>query len=268
MPEVLDRGDIMSYINDALCKAQRENKADTGHSTNMFPAGKKETGKPRRWILAAGFLAVFLLAAAIIALLYWPREKQSLPVEQTPVLAAAPPSAEQRPIAAPESAMLAEMLKAEPEGKQVVRTAPAAPGAGKNTVEKNKVDVLHAQAIKSQNEGKMAQAEALYKQVLEIDPHHLASLNNLGVIYMQQKKHNQAIAYFNDALDVQHNYVDAHYNLACLYARKNDKQQSLLFLKKAIDFNPEAAQWAIRDNDLKTLANLPEFNKLVQVRNK
>ncbi|PKN10817.1 MAG: hypothetical protein CVU70_02075, partial [Deltaproteobacteria bacterium HGW-Deltaproteobacteria-5] len=94
------------------------------------------------------------------------------------------------------------------------------------------------------------------------------SLNNLGVIFMQQNKYREAIASFNDALDKQSNYVDAHYNLACLYARKNDTKNSMHFLKKAIGFNPEAIQWAIRDNDLKTLANLPEFKKLVQVPKK
>ena len=141
-------------------------------------------------------------------------------------------------------------------------------GTEKSTIDSNEIDVRYAQALKRQNEGQLEQAEALYKKVLEIDPHHLASLNNLGVIFMQQNRNREAIASFSEALDKQSNYVDAHYNLACLYARKNDTKNSMYFLKKAIGFNPEAVQWAIRDNDLKTLANLPEFKKLVQVSKK
>ena len=88
------------------------------------------------------------------------------------------------------------------------------------------------------------------------------------ILLMKMKRYKWAIIRFNDALTVKPNYADAHYNLACLYARKNDTKNSMHFLKKAIGFNPEAVQWAIRDNDLKTLANLTEFKKLVQVPKK
>jgi tetratricopeptide (TPR) repeat protein len=141
-------------------------------------------------------------------------------------------------------------------------------GTRERTVDRNEIDVRYAQALKRQNEGQLDQAQVLYRKVLEIDPHHLASLNNLGVIYMQQNKYGEAIACFNDALDRQNDYVDAYYNLACLYAKKNDTKNSMRFLKKAKSLNPEAGQWAIRDNDLKILENLPEFKKLIQVPKK
>jgi tetratricopeptide (TPR) repeat protein len=275
----------MSYINDALRKARRENKDDDLQLIDVFSTAKTETSRSPRWLWAAGTLAVLLLVGAATALLYWPGEKQSRQVQQGPVVTAVQPSAEKKAIKAPESAMLEEMLKEAPEGEQGVHPAAAsrgpaqtatggqpgrAEGTGteKSTIDSNEIDVRYAQALKRQNEGQLEQAEALYKKVLEIDPHHLASLNNLGVIFMQQNRHREAIAIFTEALDKQSNYVDAHYNLACLYARKNDTKNSMHFLKKAIGFNPEAGQWAIRDNDLKTLANLPEFKKLVQVPKK
>jgi len=92
----------------------------------------------------------------------------------------------------------------------------------------------------------------------------MQALNNLGVIYMSQKRYKWAIMRFNNALDIKHDYVDAHYNLACLYAQKNDIHQSMFYLKNAIKFNPEAGQWAKDDGDLKALANLPEFKKLME----
>ena len=123
---------------------------------------------------------------------------------------------------------------------------------------------LYAQALKKQKQGRMEEAEALYEQILKIQPRHLAAINNLGVVYMQQNKYKEAIARFNEAIAIKHDYVDGHYNLACLYARKNDTKQSLFYLKNAIDFNPEVKGWAENDDDLRKLASLPEFQKLLQ----
>jgi tetratricopeptide (TPR) repeat protein len=127
---------------------------------------------------------------------------------------------------------------------------------------------LYAQALQKQNKGELEEAKALYKKVIKIDPRHVSALNNLGVIFMNQKMYKQAVASFNEALHIRHNYVDAHYNLACLYAQKNDAKQSLFYLENAIGFNPEVRQWAAKDADLKVLANLPEFTKLMQARDK
>jgi tetratricopeptide (TPR) repeat protein len=81
---------------------------------------------------------------------------------------------------------------------------------------------------------------------------------------MSQKRYKRAIMRFNDAINIKHNYPDAHYNLACLYAQKNDAARSLLYLKNAIRYNPEVRHWAENDGDLKTLADLPEFKKLLE----
>jgi tetratricopeptide (TPR) repeat protein len=275
----------MSYINDALRKARKENGDDDWQLIDAFSTAKTEASGSNRRFWAVGILAVLLSAVAVTALLYWPREKQSPPVQLKPVIAAVQPSAEKQVNKTPEAAMLEEMLKETPENRQGARPqasshgpAQAASGVepgraeGEGTREsafdRNEIDVRYAQALKRQNEGQLDQAQALYTKVLEMDPHHVASLNNLGVIYMQQNKYREALDCFNDALDRQSNYVDAHYNLACLYARKNDTKNSIYFLKKAVGFNPEAGQWAIRDNDLKILVNLPEFKKLVQVPKK
>ncbi len=86
------------------------------------------------------------------------------------------------------------------------------------------------------------------------------------MVYLKLKSTNRPIIRFNEALNIKHNYVDAHYNLACLYAQKNDTKQSLFYLKNAIDFNPEVRQWAAQDDDLKNLADLPEFKKIMQAR--
>jgi Tfp pilus assembly protein PilF len=89
------------------------------------------------------------------------------------------------------------------------------------------------------------------------------ALNNLGVIYMSQEKYRRAIVRFKDAIKIKHDYSDAHYNLACVYAKRNNTDRSLLYLKKAVAFNPEVIKWAKDDGDLQSLADLPEFKKLI-----
>jgi hypothetical protein len=49
-----------------------------------------------------------------------------------------------------------------------------------------------------------------------------------------------------------------------VYAKKNDVSRSLLYLKNAIRYNPEVRHWAENDGDLKALADLPEFKKLLE----
>jgi tetratricopeptide (TPR) repeat protein len=123
---------------------------------------------------------------------------------------------------------------------------------------------LFAQALERQREGKLEEAKKLYQKAVKMDQYNVQAFNNLGVIYMGEKNYKRAIILFNNALDIKHDYVDAHYNLACLYAQKKDVPQSLFYLKNAIEFNPEARKWAKNDGDLKALANLPEFKKMVE----
>ena len=275
----------MSYINDALRKAQKENKTDSGRFGRLFSAAPKETRVPSGWQSAAGILAIFLFAAGLVALLYWPWEKQTHPVVHPPGLAAWLPSDDEAGVAQPGSLAPPQLSEALPESakEDLAATvapeeentgfaAPEQPRPLKVPAEKNEAvvakdpDALYAQALRLQNDGQLAQAEILYQQVLKIDPRHLAAINNLGVVYMQQKKYQQAIARFDEALHVRHDYVKAHYNLACVYARQNDVDRSLFYLKNALDFNPAVRKWVEEDQDFKYLAGLPEFKNMLEKR--
>jgi len=126
------------------------------------------------------------------------------------------------------------------------------------------VAAIYAQALEMQRKGNLQEAKTSYEKIVKIDPQNVQALNNLGVIYMEQKDYEMAIKYFHDALDMNNEYVDAHYNLACVYAQKKDSVQSMMYLKKAVAFNPQARQWAKNDDDLKPLRGLPEFSALMK----
>jgi tetratricopeptide (TPR) repeat protein len=292
----------MSYINDALRKAQ-ENKETvyTPYGDIVSAAGQKPDARSR-WLSAPGILSVLLFAAGILAMLYWQQGKTAKPAPEPVAVTVAhfDSSPEHKPgqeidRKTGEPVAPAEETQAASRKKEDVRstiqtagpaenqTKPAVPdqhqtmggaqvagkATGKENIAKKETgdpQALYEQAIQKQNEGRLAQAEILYKKALKIDPRHLAAMNNLGVVYMNQNKYEQAIESFNEALNIRHDYVKAHYNLACVYAQKNDVARSLFYLKNAIDFNPDVLQWVDEDQDLKVLADSPEFKKMLQAR--
>lgn len=287
----------MSYINDALRKVQREKGTVYASCTDMvFEGGKKPDARRKRLPIIIGIGVVFILAAVLIAALFWQemnRESETLvaTVAQNPPAVAVQPPLHEAVADVPADALQETAVASSVASTGVasgppeaVQSSPAPAGSESlpAEVKSNKPDaaaggkkegvsrqapadpkLLYEQALNSHREGKLRKAEALYQQVIKIDPRHVSALNNLGVIWMSQKRYKQAARSFNDALHVRYNYVDAHYNLACLSAKKNDKKQSLFHLKNAIGFNPEVRQWALQDNDFKILANLPEFSQLI-----
>jgi tetratricopeptide (TPR) repeat protein len=245
----------MSYINDALLKAQKDKKSPYAAYEPILSASGKKINRSRKWILITGILIFLLWTAGTIALLYWPEGKK--------IPAAAPLKVAQVQNFVPTPPQTVGKKQAENKNEPVLKTKTsstkieAAPGTTDS-------GTLYAQAVKKQQEGKLEEAKSLYKKVIKIDPRNIQALNNLGVIYMNKRTYKWAIIRLNDALNIKYNYPDAHYNLACIYAQQNDTNRSLSYLKNAIGFNPLVKKWAENDGDLKVLADLPEFKKLLE----
>lgn len=261
----------MSYINDALHKAQKEKETPYAlYGDVILPAEKERRARPRRraWLLG---LLIILSSATGLALWRYDFNSQTSPaktelVKGPDVLAkevAAPvlPVVDQKP-AAEQTSLAEQKPQSLRQEKEVQTTATKLPKP-----EVLDVESLFAQALQKQREGKLPEAKKLYKQVIRARPQHYQALNNLGVVYLNLKTDKWAIARLEDAIRVKPNYAEAHYNLACLYAQKNDTRQSLVYLKKAAHFNPQIRQWASKDSDLKNLANLPEFKNILQAEN-
>lgn len=245
----------MSYINDALLKAQKDKKSPYAAYEPILSASGKKIKRPRKRLLLTGILIFLFWTAGIIVLLYWSGEKKTpaAPLKISGATVTVP--------AAPQAVKIAAENKNEAVSKTETVSA-----VKKIKAEPDNADskILYAQAVKEQQEGNLEKAKGLYKKVIKMDPRNVQALNNLGVIYMNKKSYKWALIRLNDALKVKHNYPDAHYNLACLYAQQNDTNRSLSYLKNAIGFNPQVKKWAENDGDLKVLADLPEFKKLLE----
>ena len=68
-------------------------------------------------------------------------------------------------------------------------------------------------ALQLHQAGNLPQAEAIYRQILQIDPKHVESLHLFGVIAHQVGKHDVAISYIQEALRLYPRFCRALNNL-------------------------------------------------------
>jgi len=250
--EILDRDVIMSYIDKALGKARQEKDSCYAAYSRIIGPQADEERQPVRRPFRAGVLILLFFMLVAAAFLFGFRAAEKPP---------ATPAVPAKDLISKES-LAAANNHAAISGKPSVKNDPAA----KSVKEKQKfadTKVILAQAIKRQEEGKLAQARALYRRVIRREANNWQALNNLGVIYLSQKNYRRAALRFHDALAVQPDSVDVIYNLACLYAQTNELTRSLQYLQRAVKLNPEARQWAKRDHDLTVLKESPDFSNLL-----
>jgi len=65
------------------------------------------------------------------------------------------------------------------------------------------------------------------------------------------------------ALQLDDENADAHYNRACALARLRRTKEAMEALQKAVDLDPDIVDGLSDEPDLKALASLPEFKKLM-----
>jgi tetratricopeptide (TPR) repeat protein len=231
----------MSYINEALRKAQKEKDNRYERFGGIITPGPEGPNRPRkrRVIVGTTVALVILVYAVLLFAVYGLQQPTARPKEAPPPLAT---------VAEKPAPKAAEKAIRPPDGPPVAREA----------------DVPYQEALIAQRKGDLRRAEALYGKVLALDPGHVRTLNNLGVIYMGQKKRGKAIALFGRAVVLKKDYVDPYYNLACLYAQTNEIDESLWYLKVAAAIDGGIINWVKKDADMKNVAASPEFKKIME----
>ena len=159
----------------------------------------------------------------------------------------------------------------------------------------NKIIELNNKGVQLFMSGKFSEAEAVYEQALEINAGHTTTLNNMGMLKLQQKDFSSALSWFDKALSGKekpvyylnkgHAYANLkrldeavkNYNkclemdakneiawvsLAKLYTAAGNYRLSAVYWKKAIQLN-ERVEYLI---DLaKNLINAGELNSAYSV---
>ncbi len=91
---------------------------------------------------------------------------------------------------------------------------------------------LYRNALKLHKEKNYGIAQKKYEEILIINPNHVNSLNNLGIILSTQKKHSNAISLFKKAINIDSKNKEALNNLGLsLFNLKNFHEAEICFLK-------------------------------------
>jgi tetratricopeptide (TPR) repeat protein/DNA-binding beta-propeller fold protein YncE len=93
--------------------------------------------------------------------------------------------------------------------------------------------------------GKIDDAEKLFKEVLEIEPNEPSALNNLGNIKYLKKEYNKAIEYYLKASFVDPYDANILINIARSYTVLGKKEEARNFFNKAVSINPELKKYEL-----------------------
>ncbi len=214
----------MSYINEALKKAQKQRETDYQDYSGVTsrPAKKRRLfpGNPVLWTAI-----IFVFISVAFGIYYCIAFK-------APAM----------------TATSGHTLK-----KAVPKASPVSIADPKKTY--NKARLFH-------KSGRMRDAKRLYRETLKLDPGYVDALNNLGVILIHDRDFTAARSSFEKAIRLKPANVDPYYNLACVCAVMGETKMSLAYLKKAVSLNKSAIEWARKDDDLKSLRGSSEFKNI------
>jgi tetratricopeptide (TPR) repeat protein len=95
-----------------------------------------------------------------------------------------------------------------------------------------------ALAYKCHQAGDLRQAEQLYQQVLQVEPHHAEAWFLLGEVQQGQAKPAEAALAYREALRLQPEYVEAHTNLGVTLAEQGKLEEAISHLRQALHLRP------------------------------
>ncbi|XGV94611.1 MAG: tetratricopeptide repeat protein [Leptolyngbya sp. BL-A-14] len=108
----------------------------------------------------------------------------------------------------------------------------------------NNIPQLLATATVHHQAGRLAQAEQLYRQILQQQPQQVDTLNLMGVIACQQGKLDEGIALYRQALTLHPGYVSARENLSVALWKQGKQliEEAIASYSQIITFQPENVQ--------------------------
>ena len=92
-------------------------------------------------------------------------------------------------------------------------------------------------AVTNHGQNKLKEAQILYNKILEINPNHLPSLNNLGTIFGKLGEHQKAKDSYEKLIEIDPKHINAHNNLGAIYANLKEYKKAVNCYEKAIEVN-------------------------------
>ena len=99
-----------------------------------------------------------------------------------------------------------------------------------------------ALALQHHQAGRLAEAEALYRQILAVQPNHPAATHHIGVIAQQCGKNDLAVNWIKQAIDLDPSDFAAHFNLGAAYRSLGRFDESIAAHQCAVQLHPDHAE--------------------------
>ena len=94
-------------------------------------------------------------------------------------------------------------------------------------------------AIKNHRKNNLKSAIKYYNETLNKNPNHLDSLNNLGIVYLQQSDLLKAKKYYEMAINLKPDYANAHNNLGIVFEKIGKIDEAISSYDKTIEIDPK-----------------------------
>ena len=65
-------------------------------------------------------------------------------------------------------------------------------------------------ALQKHQKNNLKEAEALYKEILKLNPNHADANNNLGIIFMELGERKKAISCYQKTIEIRPNHSDSY----------------------------------------------------------
>ena len=97
-------------------------------------------------------------------------------------------------------------------------------------------------ALQHHHAGRLPEAEALYRQILQAQPDHPGALHLLGMIAYQVGKHEVAVEYVKQAIALNPSVAEFHNNLGTVYFELDQIEAASRHLNTALQLQPDYAE--------------------------
>ena len=94
-------------------------------------------------------------------------------------------------------------------------------------------------AFRLQQEGRLVEAETLYRAVLDVAPEHPGSHHLLGLVEHQLGRHEAALQSIKRAIELNDSEPNYHNNLGTVYFRTKRYREAETCFKEAIKLKPD-----------------------------
>ncbi|NJL57343.1 tetratricopeptide repeat protein [bacterium] len=137
------------------------------------------------------------------------------------------------------------------------------------TAQPSEIEILFQQGSAAQEAGNYAEAEAIWRKLLQIEPDEVAAevaaWNNLGLALAEQGKWDEAVTSYRRAIELDPNFAPAHSNLGNILRQQGKLEEAASHYRRAIEIEPTASRYGYLGEVLSELGDIEERSPTISV---